>query len=116
MKAQSEQCDDGNTAPGDGCSWACKVEPGWVCAQNGTGPSKCTYSDEKHTTPSPAPAPTTPSMGTPSKIDVAALAANLNANLTFNPQNVSLVSMPAAVATQLENDIVALAEDSKQSA
>lgn len=27
-----EGCDDKNTAPGDGCSAACSVEPGWGCA------------------------------------------------------------------------------------
>jgi len=32
-----EQCDDGNTAAGDGCSPGCTVEPGWACAL-GTGP------------------------------------------------------------------------------
>jgi fibro-slime domain-containing protein len=26
-----EVCDDGNSAPGDGCSGACLVEPGWAC-------------------------------------------------------------------------------------
>jgi cysteine-rich repeat protein len=36
----SEQCDDGNTASGDGCSPTCKEEPGWGCS--GT-PSTCTH-------------------------------------------------------------------------
>jgi cysteine-rich repeat protein len=26
-----ETCDDGNTLPGDGCTGACEVEPGWSC-------------------------------------------------------------------------------------
>lgn len=26
-----EECDDGNTKNGDGCSSMCKVEPGWEC-------------------------------------------------------------------------------------
>merc|ERR1719231_2067495 len=26
-----EQCDDGNTEDGDGCSSSCMVEPGWLC-------------------------------------------------------------------------------------
>ena len=30
-----ETCDDGNTAPGDGCSAACLVEPGWACTAPG---------------------------------------------------------------------------------
>lgn len=31
-----ETCDDGNTTDGDGCSSACKLEPGWTCT---TGPA-----------------------------------------------------------------------------
>jgi|GEM_PF-510213 len=27
----SEACDDGNSAPGDGCDPACNIEPGWAC-------------------------------------------------------------------------------------
>ena len=34
----SEQCDDGNTAGGDGCSASCRVEPGFKCAGE---PSVC---------------------------------------------------------------------------
>ncbi len=30
-----EQCDDGNTVPGDGCNGACKVEPNWNCPPAG---------------------------------------------------------------------------------
>jgi len=30
-----ETCDDGNTAPGDGCSATCQVEPGWECTPAG---------------------------------------------------------------------------------
>ena len=26
-----EACDDGNTAPGDGCDWCCRIESGWTC-------------------------------------------------------------------------------------
>lgn len=33
-----EQCDDGNTADGDGCSAACKIESGFTCAGR---PSVC---------------------------------------------------------------------------
>ena len=32
-----EQCDDGGTAGGDGCSATCGVEPGWACAASGGG-------------------------------------------------------------------------------
>jgi len=31
-----EQCDDGNAAPGDGCSASCRLEPGFKCAPSGT--------------------------------------------------------------------------------
>jgi cysteine-rich repeat protein len=37
--AGAEICDDGNTAPGDGCSAACAIEPGWSCTGE---PSTCT--------------------------------------------------------------------------
>jgi fibro-slime domain-containing protein len=30
-----EQCDDGNARPGDGCSGACQIEPGWACPTPG---------------------------------------------------------------------------------
>ena len=30
-----EQCDDGNTIPGDGCSGICTIEPGYVCPTPG---------------------------------------------------------------------------------
>lgn len=36
-----EQCDDGDTANGDGCSSACQVEPGYACNNPPTGPSIC---------------------------------------------------------------------------
>lgn len=35
-----EQCDDGGTATGDGCSDTCTVEFGWFC--DGVSPSSCT--------------------------------------------------------------------------
>lgn len=34
-----EECDDGHTIDGDGCSSECKVESGWECTA--TSPSKC---------------------------------------------------------------------------
>ncbi len=34
----AEQCDDGNTRSGDGCSSSCQIEPGWVCSGQ---PSVC---------------------------------------------------------------------------
>ena len=30
--AESEQCDDGSTTDGDGCSISCTLEAGWVCS------------------------------------------------------------------------------------
>ncbi len=38
-KLASEQCDDGNTTAGDGCSTSCTVESGYVCTFN--NPSIC---------------------------------------------------------------------------
>ncbi|MHC4836906.1 MAG: LamG-like jellyroll fold domain-containing protein [Planctomycetota bacterium] len=29
--ADGEECDDGDAAPGDGCSATCTIEPGWIC-------------------------------------------------------------------------------------
>jgi fibro-slime domain-containing protein len=34
-KEANEECDDGNTKTGDGCSAACKLEPGWQCQKPG---------------------------------------------------------------------------------
>merc|ERR1712157_164006 len=30
-----EECDDGNTANGDGCDSSCKLEEGWTCPAHG---------------------------------------------------------------------------------
>jgi fibro-slime domain-containing protein len=35
MHDADEECDDGNTVGGDGCSAACRVEEGWTCPQTG---------------------------------------------------------------------------------
>ena len=32
-REHGEACDDGNDADGDGCSSACEVECGWLCAE-----------------------------------------------------------------------------------
>lgn len=32
----SELCDDGNVSSGDGCNSQCRIEPGWICLDNGT--------------------------------------------------------------------------------
>ncbi len=39
INQESEECDDGNTLPGDGCNGICRVEPNWVCPKPG---EKCT--------------------------------------------------------------------------
>ncbi len=39
VKADPEQCDDGNQASGDGCSENCVLEPGYMCM--GAGPGSC---------------------------------------------------------------------------
>ena len=39
---QGEQCDDGNRVASDGCSAACKVEPGYACTRPGAA---CTRHD-----------------------------------------------------------------------
>jgi len=36
----SEQCDDGNSVPGDGCDGVCQIEPGYRCPSAG---SACVY-------------------------------------------------------------------------
>ena len=36
----SEECDDGDTDPGDGCSSTCTVEDGWACSEE---PSVCAF-------------------------------------------------------------------------
>lgn len=40
MRIASEQCDDGNTANGDGCSNACRIDNGFTC--DGAMPDVCT--------------------------------------------------------------------------
>eukprot|EP00301_Raphidiophrys_heterophryoidea_P006337 c12564_g1_i3.p1 GENE.c12564_g1_i3~~c12564_g1_i3.p1 ORF type:complete len:1536 (+),score=430.03 c12564_g1_i3:367-4608(+) len=37
----NEQCDDGNTVAGDGCSGVCLLESGWRCATAAGAASKC---------------------------------------------------------------------------
>ncbi len=44
VKEGTEQCDDGNTANGDGCSGACTVESGWTC--NAASPNACTPANQ----------------------------------------------------------------------
>jgi hypothetical protein len=39
----SLDCDDGNNIDGDGCSFDCKVESGWICIGGGiSSPDICT--------------------------------------------------------------------------
>jgi cysteine-rich repeat protein len=41
QRAGGESCDDGNTAPEDGCDAMCDVEFGWACAEPSGGVSTC---------------------------------------------------------------------------
>lgn len=42
LRETLEQCDDGNTISGDGCSSLCISEPGYVCAGGSlSSPDKC---------------------------------------------------------------------------
>ncbi|MEM9056120.1 MAG: DUF4215 domain-containing protein [Pseudomonadota bacterium] len=41
MIGAGEQCDDGNTGGGDGCSASCQVEDGFTCINPPDGPSQC---------------------------------------------------------------------------
>ena len=42
LRVVGEECDDGNTTSGDGCSASCDVEAGWVCFEDGSA-SLCAY-------------------------------------------------------------------------
>lgn len=41
-KEGAEQCDDGNTTPGDGCSATCQIESGFHCAHGASPYPRCT--------------------------------------------------------------------------
>jgi len=41
LNETGEQCDDGDTGSGDGCSSTCTIESGWTCS-GGSGQSSCT--------------------------------------------------------------------------
>ncbi|MDA3863996.1 MAG: DUF4215 domain-containing protein [Deltaproteobacteria bacterium] len=41
---ETEQCDDANTEPNDGCNEYCEKEPGWACYNPEDGPSICSNS------------------------------------------------------------------------
>jgi cysteine-rich repeat protein len=41
LLAGDEACDDGNGDPGDGCSPACAIEDGWICAALDDGSNRC---------------------------------------------------------------------------
>jgi cysteine-rich repeat protein len=34
---ENEECDDGNSLSGDGCSGSCEIEPGWTCVNKFIG-------------------------------------------------------------------------------
>lgn len=40
-RAGAEECDDGNQVSGDGCSAACRLEPGFQCETSSTAPAGC---------------------------------------------------------------------------
>ncbi|KAJ1467347.1 hypothetical protein T484DRAFT_1859094 [Baffinella frigidus] len=44
FRLYQEECDDGNTVAGDGCSPTCMFERGWICEQDTAGrePDSCT--------------------------------------------------------------------------
>ncbi|MDP9001329.1 MAG: DUF4215 domain-containing protein [Myxococcota bacterium] len=46
-----EACDDGNSAPGDGCSGTCQVEPGWACPAAGVACVKIWVCGNSHIDP-----------------------------------------------------------------
>ncbi|MDD9967057.1 MAG: DUF4215 domain-containing protein [Myxococcales bacterium] len=41
IAADDEECDDGNTDDGDGCSASCEVEDGWSCSDSGGSCEPC---------------------------------------------------------------------------
>ena len=41
-----ENCDDGNTADGDGCSASCLEERGWVCSESGCENARQAFWDD----------------------------------------------------------------------
>lgn len=46
----ADDCDDGNTTAGDGCSATCTVEPGYICSGS---PSMCEPEDDNEPRPQP---------------------------------------------------------------
>jgi cysteine-rich repeat protein len=36
VRVPGEECDDGNIVSGDGCSWKCTIEPGYICRGGNT--------------------------------------------------------------------------------
>ncbi|HUS66777.1 MAG TPA: hypothetical protein VMZ28_19705, partial [Kofleriaceae bacterium] len=45
LSTDSEECDDANDEPGDGCSATCGVEEDWVCSTADGAPSRCASCD-----------------------------------------------------------------------
>ena len=72
----AENCDDGNTADGDGCSNICQIEGGWTCtnpkgtARGNFPPSVCVL------TPTPTPEPTATPTPEPTATPVAAICGD----------------------------------------
>ena len=42
FKTKYEDCDDGNSNNGDGCSSSMKIETGWACTEDSKSKSSCT--------------------------------------------------------------------------
>ena len=75
-----EECDDGNTANGDGCSATCSVEPNFSCS--GTGPSVCVLGP---------------------LLDLNSTASNTDADVNFNSQFI-IGCEPLASASVLDSE------------
>ena len=60
-----EQCDDGNTSNGDGCSDTCQVEDGWVCTDPTPGGNAVADPGFEAGTPNPSWTEASTNFGTP---------------------------------------------------
>lgn len=56
-----EQCDDGNTADGDGCSSTCTIEANTQCSESLVGRSTCAFLPSPSSPPPVSPFPSPPS-------------------------------------------------------
>ncbi|BDA49076.1 probable Sushi, von Willebrand factor type A, EGF and pentraxin pentraxin domain-containing protein at C-terminar half [Coccomyxa sp. Obi] len=85
-----EQCDDGNTSDGDGCSAQCKVEEGWECT--GQSPSECWPVGESGQHPGSGPVqPYHPDSGLSSGDAAGQSAQGANANSGSSGHTVAII-------------------------